>query len=306
MVFNKPHILIHDNEPASASVLTRMLATEYRVQRAPDANHVLKAARRTGRIPDLILLDVRPPLREGLALCQQLKADSMTQSVPIVLFTQRDNTDDEVDGLKLGAVDCISRPFRLDVVKVRIRNQVRLKINNDLLERYANLDGLTNVANRRRFDLALDAEWRRVMRDGRALSLLMVDVDCFKQYNDLYGHREGDQCLRRVAGAMAQVLSRPGDLLARYGGEEFAAILPGTDLEGARLIGERLRDAIADMNIPHAPQDGARRVTISVGCASTCPNPNLTYHQLLQTADDQLHAAKKAGRNYVSAEKMVA
>ena len=305
MVCNKPHILIHDNEPASASMLTRMLATEYRVQRASDANQVLKAARRTGRIPDLILLDVRPPLREGLEVCQQLKADEMTQSVPVMLFTQRDNTDDEVDGLKLGAVDCITRPFCLDVVKFRIRNQVRLKINNDLLERYANQDGLTNVANRRRFDLALDAEWRRAMRGGNALSLLMVDVDCFKQYNDLYGHREGDQCLRRVAGAMAQALTRPGDLLARYGGEEFVVILPGTQLEGARLMGDRLRDAVADMNIPHATRD-CRRVTISVGCASACPTQNQTHHQLLQTADDQLYAAKKAGRNCVSAETVAA
>jgi len=306
MVFNKPHILIHDNEPASASILVRMLAAEYRVQRAPDAQHVLKAARRSDRIPDLILLDVRPPVREGFEICRQLKADEMTQSVPVMLITPRDNIDDEVYGLKLGAVDCITRPFRLDVVKVRIRNQVRLKINNDLLERYANQDGLTNIANRRRFDLVLDAEWRRAIRDEKPLSLLMVDVDSFKQYNDRYGHRDGDECLRRVAGAMAQTLTRPGDLLARYGGEEFAVILPGTNLEGARLMGERLRDAIADMNIPHAPQDGARRVTISVGCASAWPNQNQTYHQLLQTADDLLYAAKKAGRNCVNAEKMAA
>jgi diguanylate cyclase (GGDEF)-like protein len=306
MVSNRPHILIHDNEPAPGSVLTRMLAVEYRVQRATDANHVLDAARRPDLMPDLILLDVRPPVREGFEICRQLKADEVTRSVPVMLFTPRDNIDDEVRGLQLGAVDCISRPFRLDVAKVRIRNQVRLKINSDLLERYANQDGLTSVANRRRFDLAMDAEWRRAMRDEKPLALLMVDVDCFKQYNDSYGHREGDKCLRRVAGAMAQVLTRPGDLLARYGGEEFAVILPGTDLEGARLMGERLRDAVADMNIPHAPQDGARRVTISVGCASVYPNQTLTYHQLLQTADDQLYAAKKAGRNRVHAQELTA
>jgi two-component system chemotaxis family response regulator WspR len=144
------------------------------------------------------------------------------------------------------------------------------------------------------------------MREGNALSLLMLDVDCFKQYNDRYGHRQGDECLRRVAGAMAQALTRPGDLLARYGGEEFAVILPSTDLEGARLMGDRLRDAVVDMNVPHAPQDGARRVTISVGCASTYPNSNQTYHQLLQTSDDQLYAAKKAGRNCVYAQALTA
>jgi diguanylate cyclase (GGDEF)-like protein len=306
MAPSKPHILIVDHEPASASVLARMLATEYKVQRARDAPHALNAARRIDRMPDLILLDVRPPVREGFEICRQLKADEMTRSVPVMLITQRDNAEDEVRGLELGAADCITRPLRPDVAKARISNQIRLKINNDLLERYANQDGLTDVANRRRFDLALDAEWRRAMREGNALSLLMVDVDCFKQYNDRYGHRQGDECLRRVAGAMAQALTRPGDLLARYGGEEFAVILPGTELEGARLMGERLRDAVADMSIPHAPQDGARRVTISVGCASAWPNPNLTYHQLLQTADDQLYAAKKAGRNCVHAQELAA
>lgn len=302
MMSTKPHILIVDHEPASAGILARLLAAEYRVQRAPDAPHVLDAARRPGHIPDLILLDARPPIREGFDICRQLKADEMTRSVPVMLITQRDNADDEVRGLKLGAVDCITRPFHLDVVKARIRNQVRLKINNDLLERYANQDCLTDVANRRRFDLALDAEWRRATRDKKPLSLLMVDVDCFKQYNDLYGHLEGDQCLRRVAGAMAQALTRPGDLLARYGGEEFAVILPGTELEGARLMGERLRGAIAAMDIPHARRDGARRVTISIGCASACPTQALSYHQLLQTADDQLYAAKKAGRDCVRAK----
>ncbi|OYY94915.1 MAG: hypothetical protein B7Y41_04985 [Hydrogenophilales bacterium 28-61-23] len=306
MASGKPHILILDNEPASTSTLVRMLASEYKIQRAPDAHHVLDAVRRPDRRPDLVLLEVRPPAREGLDICRQIKADEMTRSVPVMLITPRANGDDEVRGLKMGAVDCISRPFRLDVAKARIRNQVRLKINNDLLERYANQDCLTNVANRRRFDLALDAEWRRAMRDDKPLSLLMVDVDRFKQYNDRYGHREGDECLRGVAGAMVQALTRPGDLLARYGGEEFAVILPGTDLEGARLMGERLRETIANMCIFHAAQDDARRVTVSVGCANTWPSPRQDYHQLLQAADDQLYVAKNAGRNCVRAQILAA
>jgi len=124
-------------------------------------------------------------------------------------------------------------------------------------------------------------------------------VDCFKQFNDLYGHREGDHCLRRVARAMAQALTRPGDLLARYGGEEFAAILPSTDLEGARCMGERLRDAVAELQIPQQRPDHARQVTISAGCASTYPDPRLTCYNLLQAADEQLYLAKSTGRNCV-------
>lgn len=206
----------------------------------------------------------------------------------------------------ISRMGCITRPFCLEVVKARISNQIRLKINNDLLERYANQDSLTDIANRRRFDLALSAEWRRAMRDESPLSLLMVDVDFFKQYNDRHGHLAGDDCLRRVAGAMAQVLTRPGDLLARYGGEEFAVILPGTDLEGARLMGERLRATVADMNISHAGKDDAKRVTISVGCANTWPGQTQDYQRFLQAADDQLYIAKNAGRNCVRAEILAA
>jgi two-component system chemotaxis family response regulator WspR len=168
-----------------------------------------------------------------------------------------------------------------------------------MLEHYANQDSLTDIANRRSFDLALNAEWRRAIRDKQRLSMVMVDVDCFKQFNDLYGHREGDHCLRRVAKAMAKALTRPGDLLARYGGEEFVAILPGTDLEGARWIGERLRDAVMELRIPQQRPDGTCQVTISVGCASMCPSAKLTCYSLLQAADDRLYLAKHSGRNCV-------
>ena len=303
MVWAKPHILMFDNDPVSTGALARVLAAEFRVQLAPDGCHVLDAARHAGRTPDLILLGVTPPLREGFDICRQLKADETTRSVPVVLITQRGHADDEKRGLTLGAVACITRPFRLDVVKARVRNQVRQKLDNDLRERYANQDSLTNVANRRRLDVALDVEWRRAMRDEKPLSLLMVEVDWFRQYNNLYGHRVGDQCLLRVADALSRVLTRPGDLLARYAGAKFAIILPSTDQQGAHLVGERMRDAIAELNIPHFRQDGVHRVSISVGCVGECPNMTLTYQQLLQTAEDQLLAARNAGRNCVQARK---
>jgi diguanylate cyclase (GGDEF)-like protein len=216
-----------------------------------------------------------------------------------MLITNQNNAEDEAQALRLGAEDCITRPFRTDVFEARIRNQIRLKTKNDLLEHYANQDSLTDIANRRSFDLALSAEWRRAIRDKQRLSMVMVDVDCFKQFNDLYGHREGDHCLRRVAKAMAQALTRPADLLARYGGEEFAAILPGIDLEGARWIGERLRDSVLALRIPQQRSDGIRQVTISVGCASVRPSAKLTCYSLLQTADERLYLAKHSGRNCV-------
>ena len=295
---DKPRILIVDDEPTLAP-LSQIMARTCRIDKVPSLPKVLEAARSADRRPDLILLDIMTPSRKGLEICRQLKTDEATQSVPVVLIIDGDHAEDEVRALDVGAADCIARPFRLNVAEARIHNQIRLKKKNDMLERYANQDGLTGLANRRCFDLALDAEWRRAIRDTQPLSLIMVDVDCFKQFNDLYGHREGDHCLKRVSNALAQALTRPGDLLARYGGEEFAAILPGTDIEGARWMGERLRAAVMDLRIPQKRPDGTRQVSISVGCASIRPSPNLACYSLLQAADEQLYVAKHSGRNCV-------
>lgn len=291
----KPRILIVGSE--SATALARIMAQACEIRTASDAAKVMESACSADQRPDLILLDIMAPTREGLEVCRRLKADDRTQAIPVILIADR--AEDEARALELGAEDCILRPLHPDVVEARIRKQILAKIKTDLLERYANQDSLTELANRRCFDLTLDAEWRRASRDGHLLSLVMVDVDCFKQYNDLYGHREGDHCLRRVAKAMAHALTRPGDVLARYGGEEFAAILPGTDLEGARVMGERLRNAVMDLRIPQQRPDGVRQVTISVGCASMLPSTNLTCYSLLQAADEQLYLAKYSGRNCV-------
>jgi diguanylate cyclase (GGDEF)-like protein len=290
----KPRILAVDNE--FTPLLARVLAQTCRLQTVPSAARVLDSVRDPDQQPDLILLDARAPA--GLAICRQLKADETTRSIQVVVITDGDDPAEEARALKLGADECITRPFHPDVVEARIQNQIRIKRRHDQLDRDANQDSLTGVANRRCFDLTLDAEWRRAMRDGQPLALVMVDVDRFKQIHDLYGHREGDHCLRRVVEALSQVLTRPGDLLARYGGEEFAAILPGTDLEGACLIGERLRQAVMELNIPQRRPDGDH-VSISVGCASAHPSANLGCYSLLQAADDKLYLAKQSGRNCV-------
>lgn len=291
----KPRILLVDDAPAAA-FLARILRHDCSLHTVPDVSRIVDCARRPDERPDLIVLDATAA---GLDACRRLKADESTWAIPVVAITDGRYPGDEARALELGANDCITRPFRAEVVEARIRNQLRLKHRIDQLERYANQDSLTEVANRRCFDLTLDAEWRRAMRSGQPLALVMIDVDCFKQYNDLYGHREGDHCLRRVARAMSQALTRPGDFLARYGGEEFAAILPATDLEGARCIGERLRHAVAELNIPQQRPDGTGKVSISVGCGCMRPSANLTCYTLLQTADEHLYVAKHAGRNCV-------
>jgi two-component system chemotaxis family response regulator WspR len=162
-----------------------------------------------------------------------------------------------------------------------------------------NSDGLTGLSNRRHFDEYLELEWRRAIREQTQLSLMMIDVDYFKAYNDNFGHLEGDEALRQVAKAIRASSSRPSDLPARYGGEEFALVLPNTSPGGARLLAEKLRQTVASMNIPHiAPNEGSN-LTVSIGLATMVPPVGSHSRQLIQSADQGLYAAKHNGRNQV-------
>ena len=164
------------------------------------------------------------------------------------------------------------------------------------VEKLALLDGLTGVANRRLLDQTLAREWISSKRDKLPLSVLLIDVDLFKSYNDQYGHLEGDECLRQVATRIQAVLRRPLDLLARYGGEEFAAVLPNTSEEGAEAIGEQVRRVVEECCIPHGPSPYGV-VTVSVGCATQVPCDASSTSNLLKQADTALYRAKTSGRN---------
>jgi diguanylate cyclase (GGDEF)-like protein/PAS domain S-box-containing protein len=185
-------------------------------------------------------------------------------------------------------------------VTSRKRAEEQLAQANERLQQMATEDGLTGLANRRQFDETLDSEFRRASRGGAALSLLMIDVDCFKPYNDRYGHPAGDRCLRDIAQALKEVAGRPGDLVARYGGEEIAIVLPGTPADGALTIAERARAAVAALGIPHLGNVTASTVTVSIGAATTSPaNPFADHDELVRAADQALYRAKQTGRNRV-------
>jgi diguanylate cyclase (GGDEF)-like protein len=204
---------------------------------------------------------------------------------------------------------------KLYVQLIKLRDSDREKTEE--LRRLSTIDQLTGIANRRAFDDALDQEWRRMMRHGTALSLLMVDVDCFKRFNDAYGHVAGDQCLRVVAQVLAGKARRAGELAARYGGEEFAVLLPHVDIAEAKKLGEVICASVRDCEILHEHSDAAPYVTISVGAASIADLPELAATLsregmlpsatmpgatvLVETADHALYRAKKAGRNRVVA-----
>jgi len=193
---------------------------------------------------------------------------------------------------------------KLIAVVETLRDITQQKEAQAALQRLATKDGLTGIANRRCFDEALLAEWHRAQRDQTSLALLLVDVDYFKRYNDTYGHQKGDECLKKVAGAMQEKIFRPADLLARYGGEEFVVLMPNTDLHGAQMVAERVQQHVHALAIPHGSSEIDGLVSISVGVATAIPAPQLTAEQLLAAADGALYAAKHAGRNRVSSKEV--
>ena len=299
-IHGKPRVLIVDDQISNVKLLAAILGDDYRTRVATNGPDALKLAESTPQ-PDLILLDIMMPDMDGYEVCRKLKGNSATHNIPVIFITALSSESDEEIGLDLGAIDYITKPLSAPIVRARVRNHAILKRKADLLESLAHVDSLTNIANRRRLDRALLQEWRRCQRADKSLALLMIDIDSFKAYNDHYGHGQGDVCLTKVAAALAAGLQRPADIVARFGGEEFAVLLPETDIAAATLMGERLREQIAALRIPHAPKQKYEQVTISVGCASVLPGESLKPPDLLDAADRNLYAAKSAGRNRVCA-----
>jgi len=292
-------LLIVDDEKRNRSLLTELLQGDYRIILAKNGEQALERARE--HHPDLILLDVLMPDRDGYAVIRELKNDDQTRDIPVIFVTALDSAGDEERGLELGAVDYISKPFNPAIVRVRIRNHLQSVQQRRLLEQLAMLDSLTGIPNRRRFTKVFEQEWRRGMRDGTPVSLIVVDVDHFKAYNDTYGHAAGDEVLRLIARTLQDALRRPGDFVARYGGEEFVILLPGITGEGARALAEQARADVEAKHITHADSGVSPYVTISMGGA-TCDAVAAAGEDmdLFRLADAYLYEAKHGGRNRVA------
>lgn len=288
-------ILIVDDLPSNIRILGEALRPYYEIVVATSGKQALALAQDIR--PDLVLLDIMMPGMDGYEVCRELKSEPRTRNIPVIFITAKVQTEDEVLGFELGGADYITKPFRLPAVLARIKTQLDLKRKYDLLETLAALDGLTEIPNRRRFDDALEHEWRRIQRTGRPLTVIMMDIDFFKNYNDQYGHMAGDECLRLVALALSQIVNRPGDLVARFGGEEFVALLPDTGPQAARHLAESMREGVAGLKIPHAASSVADHVTLSLGAATRVPNLDLPPGSLVEEADRLLYQAKQEGRN---------
>ena len=320
---NAAMVLLVDDQAMIGEAVRRGLSNEENIDFhfCSDPHQAIAQAVRIK--PTVILQDLVMPGLDGLSLVREYRSHPATRDIPIIVLSTKEDPLVKSAAFAAGANDYLVKlPDNIELV-ARIRyhsrsymmllqrdaayralrvSQQQLLDTNLVLQRLMNSDGLTGLSNRRHFDEYLELEWRRAMRDQSQLSLLMIDVDYFKAYNDNFGHLEGDEALRKVATALREACSRPSDLPARYGGEEFALVLPGTSPGGARLMAEKLRQSVVALNIPHTTPDGGANLTVSVGVATVTPQQGSDCRQLISAADKGLYIAKHNGRNRVGFE----
>jgi len=313
-------VLLVDDQPIIVEAVRRLLAahSDIAFHHVTDPAQAVAAA--VAFQPTVILQDLVMPDTDGFALIRAYRAEETLADVPVIVLSTKEEGKLKALGFAVGANDYLVKlPDGLELT-ARVRHhssgyikglerdaayrQLRasreqLALANEELQKLAALDGLTGIANRRRFDEALRTEWQRARRQRTPLALLMCDVDHFKLYNDSLGHPAGDLCLKKVAAVLTAQLKRPADLAARYGGEEFAILLPDTDRAGATVLGEACRAALGGLALPH-PAAGGCLVTLSIGVASALPAEGGTPDMLLAAADEALYEAKRAGRDRVS------
>ncbi|MBI5179530.1 MAG: diguanylate cyclase [Nitrospinae bacterium] len=269
---------------------------------------------------DLILIDSALSGMDSIETCRKIQEDVHLQDIPIVLMAEKEDDESLHRAFLAGAMDYIKKPVDKTELLARVHSLLQLKQERDrrrarekelldaleqlrkangILRRLSAIDGLTGLANRRNFDEFMEKEWRRALRDAKPVSLIMIDIDHFKAYNDTYGHQGGDDCLKKVAAVIIENVKRPADLAARYGGEEFVVVLPDTKTKGAEELAEQLRKSLQAVGIPHARNTAAPVVTISLGVATLLPERGLPPSELVARADKALYAAKDGGRNQV-------
>ena len=292
----KNTLLIVDDEMSNLRVLTHILGSDYTIYTAKSGENAMEKA--VEYMPDLILLDIIMPEMDGYEVLAELKKMDAVKKIPVIFITGLDSTEDEERGLSLNAADYISKPFTPTIVKLRVRNQIQIINQLCTIERLSMIDQLTGIPNRRSFDERVNAEWKRAIREVTPISIMVIDVDKFKNYNDTYGHQQGDVALQSVANVFSRSLKPSSDFAARWGGEEFTVLLPNTPLDGALEIAENIRLNIEAMEIPH--DDGSKsKVTASIGVTTRMPTQDSKVSAFISIADKALYDAKAAGRNRV-------
>ncbi|CAM2840077.1 diguanylate cyclase [Skermania piniformis] len=294
----KPTVLIVDDDGVNRTLLAELLHEECRVVLAKDGSSAIGRAQAEAEI-DLILLDISMPDMDGYEVLKRLRWIPATKRTPVIFISAAIEAESEERGLQLGAVDYVHKPIRPVIVRARVRNHLELVTHRKELERLADRDGLTGIANRRRFDEAYDLAWRRASRIGQPLNIAMIDVDHFKRYNDLYGHVAGDEALREIAQVIDRYATGTWDIAARYGGEEFVLLLSGEVAFGAIL--SRLHGDVASLRLTfdHSGGDDVLLATVSCGGVTAITRTIASPSALLREADALLYQAKREGRNRV-------
>ncbi|MGO4382362.1 diguanylate cyclase [Pseudoduganella sp. RAF19] len=313
----KVRVLLVDDQLIIVEALRRMLSAQDDIEfhYVTEADQALQTAIELR--PTVILQDLVMPGSDGFELLRQYRTHEYLEHVPVLVLSAREDPKLKAHAFASGANDYLVKlPDQLEML-ARVRyhsdgyihrlqrdqafrflreSQQQLTAANIELQKLAALDALTGISNRRRFDEAMLLEWQRGQRERQPLSLLMCDVDCFKVYNDTYGHQAGDLCLKRTAAVLTEHLRRPADLVARYGGEEFAFILPDTDGAGAMKVARACVQTMEQLSIEN--RDAPHRVvTLSIGVATMVPSKPFTQADLIGAADNALYAAKRNGRN---------
>jgi len=327
-----PLILIVDDDRFTRTHLRRRLESEgYQVEEAENGRQALEAYARLR--PDVVLLDIIMPIMDGFACCAQLQKlqvtaasdptknaevarrtqDYLIVSTPVLMITGLEDQQSVDQAFEVGATDYFTKPIHWALLRRRVRRLIqqsqlyrqledtnqKLEEVNQMLQRLASVDGLTQVANRRCFDETLIHEWQRLSREQGLLSLIFVDIDYFKRYNDTYGHLAGDKCLKQVAQTISQTLCRPTDLVARYGGEEFVVLLPGTTLAGANQVAEAIKAAMKKLDLAHSSSPLGEKMTLSLGISCLDPGQHSSPMMLIRLADKALYLAKESGRDRI-------
>jgi len=292
----KNSLLIVDDENTNLKVLTHILGNEYTIFTATNGTGAIEKAKEYR--PDLILLDILMPEMNGYEVLSVMKKCEEIKKIPVIFITGLSSDEDEEKGLTLEAVDYIAKPFSSMIVKLRVRNQIQIINQMRTIEHLSMIDQLTNIPNRRSFDDRLYMEWKQAVREQTPISILMIDLDNFKNINDTQGHQRGDVVLKTIAEVFPRSFKRPGDFAARWGGEEFAVLLPNTQMDGAMDIAEKIRSDVESTAI--AFENGSSStVTVSIGVNSLVPAKDSSVDAFISGADKALYAAKDAGRNRI-------
>jgi diguanylate cyclase (GGDEF)-like protein len=290
-------ILIVDDQPLNIVALHSMFSKEHSIFMASSGEAAIEICR--SNPPDLIFMDVVMPGMGGLRACAQLKKMPETSEIPVIFITAGNSIEEESACWNAGGVDFIARPIHAQTVRARARVHLLLKAQADQLREFAYVDVLTAVVNRRFFDDNLLQEIKRALRERTTCSLLILDIDFFKRYNDAYGHLQGDACLKAVAQTLSKSVLRPGDLVGRYGGEEFAIVLPNSDIAAAVHVAERIQRNVGELALKHEGNEVAKIVTVSIGVTATSEFVRDDAASLITRADRCLYRAKHFGRNRI-------